>query len=114
VTIAIRLFGERGTARLKHDFRISEREIFLREGLDSSGKTRGVFSLARRAEKDTVPKMWSPWPPWATLSLVIPGLAQPTKVVMPGLEPGIHVFLGSSNKDVDGRDKPGHDDGLRM
>jgi putative oxidoreductase len=27
---------------------------------------------------------------------------------MPGLEPGIHAFL-CSNKDVDGRDKPGHD-----
>jgi 2-oxoglutarate/2-oxoacid ferredoxin oxidoreductase subunit beta len=29
-------------------------------------------------------------------------------VVMPGLVPGIHVFL-SWSKDVDGRDKPGHD-----
>ena len=40
--------------------------------------------------------------------------------VMPGLGPGIHVFLSSSTKDVDGRDisaftrvfrraKPGHD-----
>jgi 2-oxoglutarate ferredoxin oxidoreductase subunit beta len=29
---------------------------------------------------------------------------------MPGLEPGIHVFLCSS-QDVDGRDKPGHDEG---
>jgi hypothetical protein len=29
---------------------------------------------------------------------------------MPGLVPGIHVFnLGK--KDVDGRDKPGHDEG---
>jgi hypothetical protein len=29
---------------------------------------------------------------------------------MPGLVPGIHVFLASLNKqDVDGRDKPGHD-----
>jgi hypothetical protein len=28
---------------------------------------------------------------------------------MPGLVPGIHVFLAAS-KDVDGRDKPGHDD----
>jgi len=27
---------------------------------------------------------------------------------MPGLVPGIHALL-SSNKDVDGRDKPGHD-----
>src|SRR4051812_45987213 len=28
---------------------------------------------------------------------------------MPGLVPGIHV-LRSTNKDVDGRDKPGHDE----
>jgi hypothetical protein len=28
---------------------------------------------------------------------------------MPGLVPGIHVFLPSGNKDVDGRDEPGHD-----
>jgi hypothetical protein len=27
---------------------------------------------------------------------------------MPGLVPGIHVFLDPS-EDVDGRDKPGHD-----
>ena len=31
--------------------------------------------------------------------------------VMPGLVPGIHVLLPCSDKDVDGRDKPGHDDG---
>jgi hypothetical protein len=30
------------------------------------------------------------------------------KFVMPGLVPGIHVF-GACKKDVDGRDKPGHD-----
>jgi len=31
--------------------------------------------------------------------------------VVPGLVPGIHVLLGvaASKKDVDGRDKPGHD-----
>ncbi|MEN3379076.1 MAG: hypothetical protein V7604_4431 [Hyphomicrobiales bacterium] len=29
---------------------------------------------------------------------------------MPGLVPGIHVFL-VAQLDVDGRDKPGHDDG---
>jgi hypothetical protein len=29
--------------------------------------------------------------------------------VMPGLVPGIHVFLHLIKKDVDGRDKPGHD-----
>ncbi|MEH2608643.1 hypothetical protein [Bradyrhizobium sp. AZCC 1693] len=31
-------------------------------------------------------------------------------LVMPGLEPGIHVFFPLSKKDVDGRDKPGHDE----
>ncbi len=31
--------------------------------------------------------------------------------VMPGLVPGIHVFLKiNRKKDVDGRDEPGHDD----
>jgi hypothetical protein len=30
---------------------------------------------------------------------------------MPGLVPGIHVLLPMSEKDVDGRDKPGHDEG---
>ena len=29
-------------------------------------------------------------------------------IVMPGLVPGIHVF-NAAPKDVDGRDKPGHD-----
>jgi len=31
---------------------------------------------------------------------------------MRGLDPGIHVFLSATErkKDVDGRDKPGHDD----
>jgi len=29
---------------------------------------------------------------------------------MPGLEPGIHVFGATKKKDVDGRDKPGHDE----
>ena len=29
---------------------------------------------------------------------------------MPGLAPGIHVFAATSEKDVNGRDKPGHDD----
>jgi hypothetical protein len=28
---------------------------------------------------------------------------------MPGLVPGIHVLGATANKDVDGRDKPGHD-----
>jgi hypothetical protein len=30
--------------------------------------------------------------------------------VMPGLVPGIHVFGIASKGDVDGRDKPGHDE----
>jgi hypothetical protein len=29
---------------------------------------------------------------------------------MPGLVPGIHVLFCCGVKDVDGRDKPGHDD----
>jgi hypothetical protein len=33
------------------------------------------------------------------------------KLVMPGLVPGIHVLaFPQSKKDVDGRDKPGHDE----
>jgi hypothetical protein len=32
---------------------------------------------------------------------------------MPGLVPGIHVFAPSTKKDVDGRDKPGHDETQR-
>jgi hypothetical protein len=28
-------------------------------------------------------------------------------LVMPGLVPGIHVFVSPGKKDVDGRDKPG-------
>jgi phosphoribosylanthranilate isomerase len=33
--------------------------------------------------------------------------------VMPGLVPGIHVSRNSSKQDVDGRDKPGHDERVR-
>ena len=34
------------------------------------------------------------------------------KLVMPGLGPGIHVLASlTRSKDVDGRDKPGHDEG---
>ena len=29
---------------------------------------------------------------------------------MPGLVPGIHVFASRNQNDVDGRDKPGHDE----
>ena len=32
------------------------------------------------------------------------------QLVMPGLDPGIHVFADTSKKDVDGRDEPGHDE----
>ena len=35
------------------------------------------------------------------------------KLVMPGLVPGIHVFVSRCRKDVDGRVKPGHDDYLK-
>jgi len=38
------------------------------------------------------------------------GLAFPVELsVMPGLVPGIHVFA-AWREDVDGRDKPGHDE----
>jgi hypothetical protein len=33
-----------------------------------------------------------------------------TQLVMPGLGPGIHVFVPTHKKDVDGRVKPGHDE----
>jgi hypothetical protein len=33
---------------------------------------------------------------------------------MPGLAPGIHVFDTTCKKDVDGRDKPGHDENDRF
>jgi hypothetical protein len=33
-----------------------------------------------------------------------------TEAVMPGFMPGIHVLLAARQEDVDGRDKPGHDD----
>jgi hypothetical protein len=29
---------------------------------------------------------------------------------MPGLVPGIHVFVSTKRRDVDGRARPGHDD----
>jgi len=44
-----------------------------------------------------------------TLAMGI-GLFRPSHSVMPGLVPGIHVFLSRACEDVDGRDKPGHDD----
>ena len=36
-------------------------------------------------------------------------MSQPISVVA-GLVPAIHVFLAGVSKDVDARDKPGHDD----
>jgi hypothetical protein len=33
---------------------------------------------------------------------------------MPGLVPGIHDLPALRNKDVDGRDKPGHDGGRAL
>jgi hypothetical protein len=39
-----------------------------------------------------------------------PFLIDRLSIVMPGLDPGIHDLL-FEDKDVDGRDKPGHDDG---
>jgi hypothetical protein len=35
---------------------------------------------------------------------------RPSLNVMPGLDPGIHAFLSFWTKDMDGRDKPGHDE----
>jgi hypothetical protein len=35
-------------------------------------------------------------------------------LVMPGLVPGIHVFTEPPQEDVDGRDKPGHDEKQHM
>jgi len=40
---------------------------------------------------------------------VIDTNAQNSLLVMPALVAGIHVLLSESKKDVDGRDKPGHD-----
>jgi hypothetical protein len=36
-------------------------------------------------------------------------LAAKPSFVMPGLVPGFHVLIFTTRKDVDGRDKPGHD-----
>jgi hypothetical protein len=33
---------------------------------------------------------------------------------MPGLVPGIHAFQISDKQDVDGRDKPGHDEAVKL
>src|SRR5262245_47676027 len=45
--------------------------------------------------------------------VVVGAIARPaSSLVMPGLAPGIHVSAPRRKKDVDGRDKPGHDGGL--
>src|SRR5438132_11348371 len=36
--------------------------------------------------------------------------AEIERAVVPGLVPGIHVLVPMKQKDVDGRDKPGHDE----
>src|SRR5262249_40478327 len=55
VTIAKRLSNERGMASLNHNFRLSERTIFLRSELDSSGKAGSGFScFARRVAAATL------------------------------------------------------------
>jgi hypothetical protein len=41
-------------ASLNHKFCLSERDIFLRAELDSSGKTGGLFSSARRVVAATL------------------------------------------------------------
>jgi hypothetical protein len=41
---------------------------------------------------------------------------QPSRLsplVMAGLVPGIHVLTANNKEDVDGRDKPGHDERVR-
>jgi hypothetical protein len=38
------------------------------------------------------------------------GAMQQVRIVMPGFMPGTHVLTGRGKKDVDGRDKPGHDE----
>jgi hypothetical protein len=49
-------------ASLNHKFCVSERDIFLRDELDSSGKTGGGFSFARRAAAATL-QAWTPTRP---------------------------------------------------
>ena len=39
-----------------------------------------------------------------------PNASDEPLIFMPGLVPGIHVFAPTIKKDVDGRDKPGHDE----
>ena len=53
VTIAKRPPSERGTASLNHNFCLSERGIFLRDALDSSGKTGGGFLGCAASRRNT-------------------------------------------------------------
>jgi hypothetical protein len=41
--------------------------------------------------------------------MIIAIVPDPMKLVMAGLVPAIHVFGAARKKDVDARDKPGHD-----
>jgi hypothetical protein len=43
------------------------------------------------------------------MSMIPPDTRFNNDAVMPGLVPGIHVFLDLT-QDVDGQDEPGHDD----
>jgi iron-sulfur cluster assembly protein len=63
-------------------------------------KMRSGFVFNNRQAKPPLPAPKSPNRP--------PSLS-PIRLVVPGLEPGIHDFDLASRKDVDGRDKPGHD-----
>ena len=63
VTTAKRLFGERGTTSLNHNFLLSERELFLRSKLDSSDKTGGRVLRPRVAaalpeQTPTIPNIY--------------------------------------------------------
>src|SRR5882757_3221038 len=49
---------------------------------------------------------------WSARTAAAEGKLVIARSVMPGLVPGIHVFGAGRKKDVDGRDKPGHDGGL--
>jgi hypothetical protein len=66
-----------------------------------------------RAEKQVSAMPWR-WLLYGTTGAVVPdfadGSARNRKLVMPGPVPGIHVLASLSKKDVDGRDRPGHDE----
>src|SRR5947207_15235570 len=62
----------------------------------------------------TMPERLAFTTPRSTASMCIDGclqiIADTIYSVMPGLVPGIHVLLRLNKEDVDGRDKPGHDE----